>query len=153
MPETKCGFNDIPGGATGAQLLVSRGPTLLVDIGFDPGYNPDTPNILPVPGITSVEALVDTGANISCIDNLLASQLNLPIVDRQPIGGVGGRHIANVYLAQLHVRSLNFTVYGQFIGIDLQAGGQRHSALIGRTFLAHYTMTYEGRTGTVILSN
>lgn len=128
-------------------------PRYFIDIGFNPGYNSGTPNVLPVPGITLVEALVDTGASISCIDNLLASQLNLPIVDRQPIGGVGGRHMANVYLAQLHIRSLNFTVYGQFIGVDLQAGGQRHSALIGRTFLAHYTMTYEGRTGTVILSN
>jgi predicted aspartyl protease len=133
-------------------MLVSRGPTLFVDIGFDTTYDPALPNVLPVPGITGVQALVDTGASLSCIDNLLASQLNLPIVDRQPIAGAGGRHMANVYLAQLHVRALTFTVYGQFIGVDLTAGGQPHSALIGRTFLQHHTMIYEGRSGTVTLS-
>jgi hypothetical protein len=37
--------------------------------------------------------------------------------------------------------------------LSLLAGGQNHAALIGRTFLRHFTMTYEGRTGTVIISN
>jgi len=37
--------------------------------------------------------------------------------------------------------------------VDLIAGGQAHYALIGRTFLQSFTMVYEGRTGTVTLSN
>ena len=61
--------------------------------------------------------------------------------------------MANVYLAQVHVPSLNFTMYGAFAGVELAAGGQVHGALIGRTFLQHFTMIYEGRTGTVTLSN
>jgi hypothetical protein len=36
--------------------------------------------------------------------------------------------------------------------VDLKAGGQIHSALIGRTFLKHFKMVYDGRTGTVTLS-
>ncbi len=96
---------------------------------------------------------MDTGAGISCIDNILASQLKLPIGDRRPISGAHGKAEVNMYLAQVHVPSLSFTIYGMFAGVDLQAGGQMHMALIGRTFLSAFTLIYEGRTGTVTISN
>ena len=152
MPETLCGFNNIPGGASGQEQLVAWGPTLMVDIGFDPNFRLGPPFAVPMPGVTGIEALVDTGASESCIDNLLAGQLNLPIVDRRPISGVHGAHIVNMYMAQIHVPSLAFTIYGAFAGVDLAAGGQVHKALIGRTFLQNFTMLYEGLTGTVKLS-
>jgi len=152
MPETKCGFNDIPD-FTGADLLVSYGPTLKVDIGFDPNYNPQKLNILPTLSVKGINALVDTGAGESCIDNLLASQLNLPIIDRRPVSGAHGSHLSNMYLAQIHVPSLKFTIYGAFAGVDLLAGGQVHKALIGRTFLRCFKMIYDGRNGTVTLSS
>jgi hypothetical protein len=151
MPETLCGFNDIPGGASGQALLTAWGPTLMVDIGFDANFNAAVP-ARPAAGITNVDALVDTGAGESCIDNVLAGQLNLPIVDRRPISGVHGSHMVNMHLAQIHVPSLAFTIHGAFAGIDLAAGGQIHKALIGRTFLQNFTMVYEGLTGTVKLS-
>lgn len=152
MAQTKCGFNDGPKGS-GSELLVLLGPTLLVNIGFDPKFRPSRVETAPTPGIKNIEALVDTGATESCIDNLIAAQLKLPIVDRRPIAGVSGSHMANMYLAQIHISSLKFTIYGIFAGVDLRAGGQAHSALIGRTFLQHFTMIYEGKTGNVILSN
>lgn len=104
-------------------------------------------------GITGVSALVDTGAGECCIDNLLAGQLKLPVIDRRTIAGSHGSHVTNMYLAQIHIPSLNFTIYGAFAGVDLKAGEQQHSALIGRTFLQNFTMVYEGKTGTVTLSN
>lgn len=133
-------------------MLVAYGPTLMVDVGFDPNYNPQPPAPTPTAGITGINALVDTGASESCIDNLLASQLNLPIVDRRPISGVHGSQVVNVYMAQVHAPTLAFTIYGAFSGVDLAAGGQPHSVLIGRTFLQNFTMVYEGLTGTVRLS-
>lgn len=150
MPQVDCGFSDAPGKGSGRDLLVYLGPTLFVDIGFDPNY---TLGNIPVPGISNLSALVDTGAIESCIDNLLASQLNLPIVDRRPIAGVYGVHEANVYLAQIHIGSLDITIYGDFVGVDLQAGGQTHWALIGRTFLQQFRMVYDGPTGSVIISS
>ena len=159
MPQTRCGFDDVPGGATGAVLLMYYGPTMLVDIGFDPNFQAPmataTPIAvsIPVPGIKGIGALVDTGAGQSCIDSMLAAQLNLPIVDRQPISGIHGREEVNIHLAQIYVPSLNFVIYGAFAGVHLVAGGQTHRALIGRAFLTNYTMTYEGRTGTVVISN
>lgn len=150
MPEVKCGFDD-SGGVLGQDLLVVMGPTLLVDIGFDPAFVP-TNNAVPVPGIRSVRALVDTGATTSCIDAALAMQLNLPIVDRQIISGISGQHEANMHLGQIHIPSLAFTVYGTFAAVNLLAGGQSHFALIGRTFLQSCKMSYDGTTGQVIIS-
>src|ERR1700676_372947 len=144
MPETKCGFDSIPGGASGQELLVFYGPTILVDIGFDPNFNPAVVGPPPIPGMRGIQALVDTGATESCIDSLLATQLNLPIVDRRPIAGVGGQHTVNMHMSQVVVPSLNFRLYGMFAGVDLAAGGQVHRALIGRTLLQTFTMVYEG---------
>jgi predicted aspartyl protease len=153
VAKTKCGFDSTPD-APGPVLLTAYGPTLFVNIGFDPKYRFDpTKNNIPVAGITGIRALVDTGAGECCIDSLLASQLSLPVVDRRKISGVHGADEVNVHLSQVHVPSLNFTIYGAFAGVHLAAGGQVHNALIGRTFLQHFTMKYEGRTGTVTLSN
>ena len=151
MPTTKCGFADQTG-QSGRDALALYGPTLFVQIGFDPASRPSdgpNPNLPP----DKHPALVDTGATESCIDSELALILNLPIVDRQKVAGVHGADTVNVHLAQIHVPSLDFTVYGRFAGVHLRAGGQPHFALIGRTFLRNFTMTYEGRTGNVILSN
>jgi hypothetical protein len=99
-----------------------------------------------------VTALVDTGAGESCIDSLLASQLNLPKIDKRKISGSAGEHEVDIYMAQIHVPTLGFTIYGAFAAVHLEAGGQRHKALIGRTFLRNCTMVYEGRTGNVTIS-
>lgn len=149
MPQANCGFNDAPG-ATGREQLVVHGPTLFVDIGFDPGFQPG-PTSVPVPAAKGLWALVDTGAVESCIDGALATALGLPIIDRRQIAGVSGLKEVNVHLAQIHVPTLAFTIYGPFAAVDLAGGGQRHQALIGRTFLQHFMMIYYGMTGTVTL--
>lgn len=151
MVQTKCGFNDTLS-SKGHELLTLLGPTLLVDVGFDPTYDPKRTNA-PVSGVQGISALVDTGATECCIDNLLAASLGLPIVDRRTVAGIAGTHSVNVYLAQVHVVTIGQTMFGAFAGLDLAAGGQAHSALIGRTFLRHSTMIYEGRTGTVTIHN
>ena len=152
MAEARCGFDDVVGDAHGSDLIVNVGPTLLVDIGFDPNYVPSKTASAPSADPQSVQALVDTGATTSCIDNLLAVELGLPVVDRMPIAGVGGQHLANMYLAQIHVPDLNRTLYGTFAGVNLQSGGQSHSGLLGRTFLRHYRMIYDGPSGAVTIS-
>jgi hypothetical protein len=151
MVTTRCGFDGSPI-YHGRDLLALWGPTLYVLIGFDALHDPAKGGVptLPQP---LLPALVDTGASQSCIDDALAVQLNLPIVDRQKIAGVGGNHEVNMYLAQVHVPPLNFVINGSFAGVNLIGGGQQHHALIGRTFLQSFTMIYEGRTGTVTLSN
>ena len=150
MPTTNCGFGNQTG-QSGRDALALYGPTLWVQIGLDPAFLPglSNPDLPP----ENHPALVDTGATESCIDSALALVLHLPIVDRQEVVGIHGADTVNCHLAQIYVPTLNFTVYGLFAGVPLRAGGQPHFALIGRDFLLNFTMTYEGRTGTVILSN
>lgn len=152
MPSTQCGFISVPGGASGADMLCAYGPTIFVNIGFDSAYKVGKPGPLPVAGITGIRALVDSGATESCIDSVLAAQLNLPIIDKRTVGGIGGAQQVNVHLAQVHIPSLSFTIYGSFAGVHLTAGGQPHQALLGRSFLRGHTMLYEGETGTVTIS-
>ena len=97
-------------------------------------------------------ALVDTGAQPSCIDSALAAHLNLPVVDRESISGAHGSHEVNVHLAQISVPALGLNLVGRFHGVHLTAGNQRHLALLGRTFLQRCTMSYDGPAGTVSIS-
>ena len=94
-------------------------------------------------------ALVDTGATLSCIDSVLAATLHLPIVDRESVSGVHGSQEVNVHLAQIHIPSLDCVIIGRFHGIHLVQGNQPHLALLGRVFLRNFTMTYDGRAGSV----
>ena len=145
MPTTDCGFND-------PDELELYGPTIAVVIGFDPHYQVSAgvpPNLSP----NRLPALIDTGADASYIDASLASELNLPVADRQVLIAASGVVDASVHLAQIYIPDLDTTIYGQFASVNLTEGEQTHYALIGRTFLRHFSMAYEGRTGSVIISN
>ena len=146
MPTIRCGFENRP------DHLVQNGPTALVQIGYDPRSWLDTnrrPD-LPAPRLT---ALLDTGAIASCIDDALAIDLGLPVVERQNVSGVHGIGSVARYRAQMHLPDLDSTFVGVFFGAYLKDGGQPYSAIIGRDFLRHFRLTYDGRTGAVTLSN
>ncbi len=152
MSQAKCGF-DHDGNVPGRNLLVRLGPTLRVDIGFDPDYDAHRPRQLAHLAMPNVSALIDTGASISCIDSGVAMELQLPVINRTSVAGVGGLHQFNVHLAQIRAPELNFTFYGPFTGVDLAASGQQRIALIGRDFLSHFQMTYDGQSGRVTLTD
>lgn len=152
MPETQCGFKDGPG-VKARELLVLRGPTLKVDLGFDPAYDPSNPRRLAELPVRGAFALIDTGASTSCIDSALAMHLALPIIDQRTCAGISGSMQVNMHLAQIHVPSLLFTLYGGFAGVDIGSGGQRHDVLIGRDFLRHFRMVYDGPSGGVTLAD
>jgi hypothetical protein len=87
------------------------------------------------------------------IDENLAVQLALPLINRQAVSGVGGQHTANVYLAHLLIPSLGGQAqFGAFMGAHLQSGGQHHRALLGRTLLRNTLLIYDGDRGSVRLS-
>ena len=140
-----CGFS----GSGASDLLIEHGPTIYVDIGFDPTWRQGR---IPAAKKRNVPALVDTGALESFIDCELATDLDLPISDRRQISGSGGRHEVDVYTAQVYVPAFEFTVYGQFAGVYLSSGGTNFRVLMGRTFLKYFTLTYDGPTGHVTLT-
>ena len=152
MAIVECGFQDDSQGLASRKLLV-WGPTLLVDIGFDPAlFSGGRLDPTLKTGAPSIPALIDTGAGESCIDDGLARQLGLPLVDRAKLSGAGGAHELNVYLGHIHSPQLMWTQWGRFAGVRLGEGGQPHRALIGRAFLATMLMVYDGRTGTTRLA-
>ena len=148
----------------GHELLQTFGPTLLVEVGFEATLYADDANKVAVatslasgstqPGVLrAVPALIDTGAGDSCIDEDLATELGLPLVDRQQASGIGGRQELNIYLGHIRIPALGRIRWGRFIGARLASGGQPHRALIGRAQLAGMIMIYDGRTGAVTISS
>lgn len=97
-------------------------------------------------------ALVDTGAQETSIDADLALALNLPVTGRQRVAGVHGSREVTMYRAQIYVPSLHWVIAGQFAGVELASEGMPFYALIGRHFLRHARLTYDGPTGSVTLS-
>lgn len=145
MLRVNCGCD----GAPQAQLLlIYHGPEILVDIGFDEKWTRTT-NAPPRPGAAQIKALVDTGAEESCIDDTLAKRLVLPHVDRRLVSSVNGKFEVDYYRAQLCVPALKFTVSGRFAALPLLASGLKFQVLVGRSFLSHVRMEYDGQTGKV----
>ena len=151
MPLAECGFHDQLG-LSGTQALVNTGPTLVVDIGFDVSFHASPSGGTPTVAAKNIPALIDTGATESCIDDQLAQSLSLPLVDRRKISGIGGHHEVSVYLAQIVTPLFGYVQYGQFSGVALRQGGQKHEVLLGRTFLRTFFMIYDGVRGQVTLA-
>lgn len=151
MPTINIGFPESPN-ISARDSMVRFGPSLYVEIGFDPSFRTDGMNRPNLPN-SRFPALVDTGASESCIDSTLAEQLGLPIVGRHSVAGAHGAAVVNLHLAQIIVPAFQHIVYGRFAGVHLVEGGQRHQALLGRTFLMNFGMMYDGRTGVVTLSD
>ncbi len=145
MLKWECGFPD------NQNYLIHFGPTIQVQIGFDPVYQPETSKTPNLPN-AQYHALIDTGASISCIDNSVAASIKLPVIDEGSVSGISGVNIVNIYLAQIYIPAFGFTQYGSFHGVDLHAGGQPHSALLGRTILRYMTMIYKGDESSVLVS-
>lgn len=148
MAPNNSGFVDGKG-VLARDLLVQIGPTLKVDLGFDESYDVDRPSQLASLPVEGAWALIDTGASTCCIDGALARQLGLPIIDQRTYAGIGGSIEVDMHLAQIRAPALSFTLYGSFAAVDLTDG--RHPVLIGRDFLRHFVMTYDGLSGAVSL--
>ena len=145
MSGIECGY---PGTPTNLEAV---GPRLNILVGFDPTYRPSSNQPPRVPE-RPLSALVDTGADLCCIDSKLAISLKLPVLDHHFVAhGVMGSGDVNLYLAQIVIPELPFTVYGRFAGLELAELGC--SALIGRApVLTHCVMTYDGPSGSVQLA-
>jgi len=141
-----CGYGDTP---QGRKLLAYHGPTIAVSIGLDPSWTKDQPRA-PRPDKTNIAALVDTGAQETCIDSALATELGLPVIDQRSVGGVGSFEV-DVYHAQIHVERLRYTIHGGFAGIPLLKERVHVSVVLGRSFLRDCKLTYDGKTGDVTI--
>lgn len=123
------------------ELLALDGPRLGVMI-----RRPGGPASAASPSFLEQQALIDTGASDVCISLRTARELGLKAVDIRQIGVVGGMVETVVFAGLLEVPELNFSRV-------MRMYAPRQSApsslmLLGRSFLAHFIMTYDGPNGT-----
>jgi predicted aspartyl protease len=96
--------------------------------------------------------LIDTGACVTCVDEDLAQQLQLPAIDVVQMSSAS--HAAT----QQNVYPIEFEIVGAAIRINVpraigaSLASQGIIALIGRDFLQHCTLFYNGVTGAITLS-
>ena len=152
MPLVEAGFQDQDGKPDKASLY-QYGPTLAVTVSHYRSDAGSAPIGLAQKDPVSTHALVDTGAQESCIDIGLAQELELPVIDTVELSGSDGTKTHPVYLAAVDIPSLEFYQYGRFAGVALADGGQQHRALLGRSFLRSVIMIYDGIRGHVTLAS
>lgn len=137
-----------------AQGLVLTGPILSVEIEVHPALAASLQkNNQPVPAPVIGQALIDTGATKTGIDQDVATKLALAPVGTIQSGTAGGQKKLSLYSVRLtfpgtNIPGLNLT---QAAGCDLT--GQGYIALIGRDFLSRFVMTYVGPMGQIILAH
>jgi hypothetical protein len=137
-----CGYGDAP---QGRKLLYHYGPNVEVHIGLDLTWTSDQRRA-PRAERSNLKALIDTGAQDSCIDGALAIEIGLPVIDKRHVGGVGSL-IVDVHHAQVHVPRLLYTIHGPFAAIPGLIDRIHYPVVLGRTFLRDCLLTYDGRTG------
>jgi hypothetical protein len=158
MPIVECGYVRMAAQIapmSPASALATAGPIISVVISARPATTSHSSNIgqmqLPAPSI--VPALIDTGAYASAIDDALARQLQLPIVNQRTVLGVGGQVTLNEYLAQISIPLLSIIQRGVFTGAHLAVAGSAYRAILGRTLLADCVLIYDGTSGSVKIAH
>ena len=149
MNEAPCGYDHASNGR-GPALLVRHGPLLKIDIGYDRNYVAGFGGF-PKPSVEHLDALIDTGASDTFIDEALASELKLPLIDRADVSTARGIERVNIYFGQIRVVAVDGIVIGKFAAVRLRSGGIDVDAVLGRTFLRNYVFLYEGTTGKATL--
>jgi predicted aspartyl protease len=128
--------------------LVLTGPRLSVSIGLGEDFAEsllERGETVPEPAIG--EALIDSGAYRTCIDENLAKQLGLPIV------GVTTISSASHASTQCNLHSIKIEFIGSSLSTNvLQApacslASQKLAVLIGRDVLQQFLLVYNGPLG------
>lgn len=141
-----CGYADAP---QGRKLLEYHGPNLEAHVGLDPSWTTDQPRA-PKPDKSNLWALIDTGAQESCIDGALAIELGLPVVNQRYVGGVGLVKV-DVHNAQVHLPMLLYTIHGPFAAIPGLMDRIHYPIVLGRSFLRVCKLSYNGKVGAVTI--
>ena len=133
-------------------LLLSTGPMIPVEL-----LIPDmlaqhyAKNNIPIPGCIRGNALVDTGASITCVDLQLIRSLGLHPISNAQVLTPQGSAMQDIY-------PIKIVFAGTSIAFNLNAvmgsqlAAQNIIALIGRDILAMCAVTYNGPFGHFSLS-
>ena len=130
--------------------LVIAGPRLSVSINLPKIIldNRQSKNE-PIPDAINGEALIDTGASHTCIDDSTASQLGLKIIDTVSLQTPSGTSTHNRYMISVNFVGANNNLPNipklSVIGADLK--NQGILVLLGRDLLRSCVLVYNGAMG------
>jgi predicted aspartyl protease len=136
-----------------AAILALKGPTIQVTVSV---HRSIAQQLLqqgaPLPQPIAGRALIDTGASATCIDEGIAKQLGLPVVDTVQVATPSHASVQqNVYPAFIEVVGSSLVIDApRAIGAALAA--QDLLLLIGRDLLQFCVLHYNGTTGQITLS-
>ncbi len=106
----------------------------------------------PVPPALDTRALVDTGAEITCMDSVLVQQLGLPLAQLAlanvpALGGLrlGAHYHAGVVMIHPSGASGMNLVVPNLLILEVPLAGLGYQALMGRDLLARCDFLYGGR--------
>ena len=90
-----------------------------------------------------LQAIIDTGASVICVDARVTKRLGLSSVNRKLMQMADGSEvIATSYLARLTIEDLDFNELVEVYGLPMPQPSRR--VLLGRAFLRSYIITYNG---------
>ena len=105
----------------------------------------------PVPSAVHLRALIDTGAELSCVDVSVIHALSLPLHGMTPVnlpvaGGltIGAQYEAGLTIVHPSGNSALNLVISDLVMIELALGPLGYQALIGRDVLAECHFQYHG---------
>src|SRR5262249_31560885 len=105
----------------------------------------------PVPPAISAKALLDTGAEITCVESSLIQSLSLPfggsVLAHVPaVGGLtaGALYPASVTIVHPSGNAAANLVIGNLSVLEVQLAALGYEALIGRDILARCRLLYDG---------
>jgi hypothetical protein len=143
-----------------SDAIGSDGPLLRVEVGVSRSHRRRLRAAnRPVPQALSLTALIDTGAEITCLDPRAVARLQLQSGSYVPVNApsLGGLSFPNAYdvsLTVLHPSGNpadNLTVHDLPVA-ELPLGAFRIDLLIGRDVLALCRFDYDGPAGTFTLA-
>ena len=99
----------------------------------------------------NTSGLIDTGASFCAIKPKLASRLNLPIIDKKRISGVSTHGTfasgdADVMMVMIGFEP-EYSLPLQVVSADFLRDEADVNLLLGRPFLQHFDLFYEGACG------
>lgn len=127
------------------KILARTGPAILVEIHLPQAARTALQKNGHKPPFERAEALIDTGASGTCIDNGIAKRLGLVARDRMVVLTPGGPCHQLRYDAALFLPALQLWRELPVLGAHLAP--QPHHALIGRDILSMGTLVYSGWRG------
>ncbi len=131
--------------------LQQRGPVVQVSVTVEQNTGKGLASQgKPVPPPQTGQALIDTGASNSCIDDEVAKKLGLPVIDQGfMVSATHEKVPCNIYPVLISSPIMNFNI-PRAMGAALVSQGL--VAIIGRDVLQSCTLFYNGPAGQFTLS-